>query len=78
MFNKIVNKSNLVIATGLTFMATNANAALDATVVDGIKTEVLADVGTAVTAGFAVLGVVIASRVGMSLLSRFISKGAGS
>ncbi len=57
-------------------LATNANAALDSTVIDSIKTEVLGDVNLAVAAGFAILAVTLASSVGMSLLSRFINKGA--
>ncbi len=57
-------------------LATNANAALDSAAIEAIKTEVLADVGLAVAAGFGILAVVLASSVGMSLLSRFINKGA--
>ncbi len=62
--------------TGTALVASSANAALDATQITAIQTEVLADVALAVAAGFAILAVVLASNVGMSLLSRFINKGA--
>ena len=65
---------SMLIAAGT--VATSAHAALDAAVVTAVQTEVLADVGTAVAAGFAIMAVVLASAVGMSLLGRFISKGA--
>ncbi|MGO3685999.1 MAG: hypothetical protein ACTJGV_14960 [Proteus vulgaris] len=64
-----------IAATGF-FLSTTARAALDEAQVTAIQTEVLADVATAVTAGFAVLAVVLASSIGFSLLGRFISKGA--
>ncbi|MBU2871530.1 hypothetical protein [Colwellia sp. E2M01] len=54
----------------------SSHAALDSAQIDAIKAEVLADVTLAVAAGFAILAVVLASTVGMSLLSRFINKGA--
>lgn len=57
-------------------LSTTASAALDEAAVTAIQTEVLADVSTAVAAGFAVLAVVLASSIGFSLLGRFISKGA--
>jgi hypothetical protein len=63
-------------AAGSALVVTNANAALDSAQIDAIKTEVLADIGLAVAAGFGILAVVLASSVGMSLLSRFINKGA--
>lgn len=66
----------LAIATVTAFAATSAHAALDAAVVTGIKTEVLGDIDTAVAAGFAIMAVVLGASVGMSLLGRFISKGA--
>lgn len=66
----------LAIATVSAFAATSAHAALDAAVVTGIKTEVLGDIDTAVAAGFAIMAVVLGASVGMSLLGRFISKGA--
>ena len=62
-------------ATGAGLSGT-ASAALDDAQVTAIQTEVLADVSTAVSAGFAVLAVVLASSIGFSLLGRFISKGA--
>jgi hypothetical protein len=64
-----------VVVAAATFVST-AHAALDATVVATVKDGVLADAGTAVTAGFAVMAVVLGASVGMSLLGRFISKGA--
>ena len=70
------NKFLLAAVAGLLTVATTANAALDAAVVNGIKTEVLGDVGTAVTAGFGVMAVVLGASIGMSVLGRFISKGA--
>ena len=57
-------------------LASAAHAALDTTIVDGIKTEVLGDVDLAVAAGFGIMAVVLGASVGMSLLGRFISKGA--
>ena len=57
-------------------LSTSASAALEEAQVTAIQTEVLADVSTAVAAGFAVLAVVLASSIGFSLLGRFISKGA--
>lgn len=57
-------------------LAGSAHAAIDAAQVTAIQTEVLADVDTAVAAGFAIMAVVLAASVGMSLLGRFISKGA--
>ena len=72
------NKSKTVASftTSTALVASSANAALDATAITSIQTEVLADVALAVAAGFAILAVVLASSVGMSLLSRFINKGA--
>lgn len=67
-------KTALIVAAAT--LATSANAALDATVVNGIKTEVLGDVTTATTAGFAILAASLGAGIGMSLLGRFISKGA--
>jgi hypothetical protein len=64
-----------IAATGAGLSGT-ASAALDDAQVTAIQTEVLADVSTAVSAGFAVLAVVLASSIGFSLLGRFISKGA--
>ncbi|MBE0349288.1 hypothetical protein [Pseudoalteromonas lipolytica] len=68
-----------VIATFVTAgaaLSSSAHAALDATQVTAIQTEVLGDVSTAVGAGFAVLAVSLASSIGFSLVGRFISKGA--
>lgn len=65
--------SLLVAASTLT---TSAHAALDAAAVTAIQTEVLGDVSTATGAGFAVMAVVLAASVGMSLLGTFIRKGA--
>lgn len=64
------------VLVGVSFIATSAHAALDAAVVTAVKDGVVADAGTAVTAGFAVMAVVLGASVGMSLLGRFISKGA--
>lgn len=71
-----MNKVTAAIIVGLTTLATTANAALDEAVVTGVKTEVLADVSKATAAGFAVMSVVLAAGIGMSLLGRFMSKGA--
>lgn len=60
----------------LATVASSAHAALDAAIVTSIQTEVLGDVDLAVAAGFAIMAVVLAASVGMSLLGRFISKGA--
>lgn len=57
-------------------LAGNAHAALDQAVVDGIQAEVIGDIGIATTAGFAILAVSLGATVGMSLIGRFISKGA--
>lgn len=56
--------------------AANANAALDSALIDALKTEVLADIGLAVAAGFGIMTVVVASSIGMAVLGRFVSKGA--
>ena len=64
------------VVVALSVIATSAHAALDAAVVTAVKDGVIADAGTAVTAGFAVMAVVLGASVGMSLLGRFISKGA--
>jgi hypothetical protein len=72
--NKTKTVASLTAVTAL--VSGSANAALDSTVITAIQTEVLGDVGLAVAAGFAILAVVLASSVGMSLLSRFINKGA--
>lgn len=69
---KIVSVALVALGT----VACAAQAALDSTQVTAIQTEVLGDVDTAVTAGFAVMAVVLASTIGMSLLGRFMSKGA--
>jgi hypothetical protein len=53
-----------------------ASAALDPTDVDAIKAAVLSDAGTAASAGFAVMAVVLGLSVGFGLLSSFIKKGA--
>lgn len=57
-------------------LATQAQAALVQADVDAIALEVTTDIGVAVAAGFGILAVSLASSVGMSLLGRFISKGA--
>ena len=57
-------------------LAFNAQAALVQSDVDAIALEVTTDIGVAVAAGFGILAVSLASSVGMSLLGRFISKGA--
>ncbi len=64
------------VLVALATISSAANAALDAAVVTTVKDGVIADAGTAVTAGFAVMAVVLGASVGMSLLGRFISKGA--
>ncbi len=72
-------KAKVLLSTLLVAVATvssAAHAALDATLVSGVKDGVIADAGTATTAGFAVMAVVLGASVGMSLLGRFISKGA--
>lgn len=74
-----MKKQNIVLTALLTLGAAvsgAAHAALDAAQVTAIQTEVIADVNTAVTAGFAIMAVALASSVGMSLLGRFIAKGA--
>lgn len=60
----------------LAAFATSAHAALDQVAVTAIQTEVLSDVDVALTAGLAVMAVVLASSIGMSLLGKFMSKGA--
>lgn len=67
--------SGTLLATAA-MISSSAHAALDQGTVDGIVTEVTADAGIAITAGFSVLGVVLAASIGFSLLGRFISKGA--
>lgn len=72
-------KAKKLLSTVLVMAATlsaSAHAALDATLVSTVKDGVIADAGTATTAGFAVMAVVLGASVGMSLLGRFISKGA--
>jgi hypothetical protein len=44
--------------------------------VDAVVTDVLADLAIAVAAGFAIFGTAVAAKVGFSMLSRFIGKGA--
>lgn len=72
-------KAKILLSTVVVMAATistAAHAALDAAVVSSVKDTVIADAGTATTAGFAVMAVVLGASVGMSLLGRFISKGA--
>ena len=74
-----MKKAHIVLASVVTTaaaIASSAHAALDSAIVTQVQTEVLGDVSTAVGAGFAIMAVVLASAVGMSLLGRFISKGA--
>jgi hypothetical protein len=75
-FKKNQRKVNASFAAGIATVGGSAHAALDSAAITAIQTEVLADVALAVAAGFAILAVVLASNVGMSLLSRFINKGA--
>lgn len=65
-----------VSAVALSVFASTAHAALDAALVTAVKDGVIDDAGTATGAGFAVMAVVLGASVGMSLLGRFISKGA--
>ncbi|WP_105188897.1 hypothetical protein [Pseudoalteromonas sp. T1lg48] len=65
-----------VLVTGMALATSAAHAALDPVKVTAVETEVLADVATAAGSGMTVLGTVLATSVGMSLLSRFINKGA--
>ncbi len=67
-------KHAVVIALGT--MGASAHAVIDATVLSDIKASVLADVATASGTGFAVMGVVLAASIGMSLLGTFVRKGA--
>ncbi|WP_368165811.1 hypothetical protein [Aeromonas sp. R9-1] len=53
-----------------------AFAALDATAVGAIKDAVIADAGTASTAGFAVMAVVLSMAIGFGLVQSFIRRGA--
>ncbi len=72
-------KAKMLLSTVLVMGATlsaSAHAALDSALVDTVKSGVIADAGTATSAGFAVMAVVLGASVGMSLLGRFISKGA--
>lgn len=71
-----MKKFSVLLLTAAATMATTASAAIDAAAVTAIQTEVLGDVETAVGAGFAIMAVVLGASVGMSLLGRFISKGA--
>lgn len=64
------------VVTALVIGSTSANAAIVQADVDAVVTEVLADLAIAVTAGFAIFGTAIAAKVGFSMLSRFIGKGA--
>ncbi len=65
-----------VVLIALSTVAAGSQAAIDAAVVTSVKDAILADVATASTAGFAVMAVVLATSIGMSLLGRFVSKGA--
>jgi hypothetical protein len=71
-----MKKVSAGVFAGVAMVSGTANAALDGAAVTAIQTEVLADVSTAVGAGFAVLAVTLASGIGFSLLSKFINKGA--
>jgi len=75
---KTLNKTALVafVGSSMAMLSSTAHAALDEAQVTAIQTEVLGDVGIAVTAGFSVLAVALASSIGFSLVGRFISKGA--
>ncbi len=64
----------LIIALGT--VGSVVHAEIDATAVTAIKSSILADVATAAAAGFSVMAVVLATSIGMSLLGRFVSKGA--
>lgn len=46
------------------------------TAIDGVVTSITTDVGIALTAGIAVLAVVLSARIGMGLLKSFISSAA--
>ena len=74
----LIGKKSLAtsILAGLGAMSASAQAALDQTLVDGIRDAGIADAGVATTAGFAVMTVVLGASVGFSLLGRFIAKGA--
>lgn len=65
-----------VVIIALSTVAAGSQAAIDAAVVTTVKDSILADVATASTAGFSVMAVVLATSIGMSLLGRFVSKGA--
>jgi hypothetical protein len=69
-------KLSHVVVIALSTVAAGSQAAIDAAVVTSVKDAILADVATASTAGFAVMAVVLATSIGMSLLGRFVSKGA--
>ncbi len=64
------------VVTGCFMMASNANAAIVQADADAVVTEVLADLGIAVAAGFAIFGTATAAKAGFGMLSRFIGKGA--
>lgn len=69
-------KLSHVVIIALSTFAAGSQAVIDAAVVTSVKDAILADVATASTAGFAVMAVVLATSIGMSLLGRFVSKGA--
>lgn len=64
------------VVLSLATISSAANAALDEAVVNAVKSTIIADAGTAVQAGFAVMAVVLGASVGMTLLGKFINKGA--
>lgn len=64
------------VLVALATVGASAHAEIDATALAAIKSSVLADVTTASTTGFAVMAVVLAASIGMSLLGTFVRKGA--
>lgn len=66
------------VATGTVLLVSSVGAFADdfTTATTAVQTEVLSKVGIAVTAGFAIMTVVLGASIGFGLLSKFINKGA--
>ena len=63
------------IVTGTGTMSMNAMALTQADA-DGMVTAILAAAGIAIAAGYSIMAVVKAAKIGIALLGSFLSKGA--
>lgn len=76
MFKNLKTKVSAAVITPVVLGSSNANAALDSTSLDGIKSAILADIGVVTGVAIAILAVALSWDVAFGLAKKYIKKGA--